>query len=192
MMSTFKLPRALLGALALSLLAACAAPPAPAQSAAAEPRLPHPGRDGVYKVEWPDLREGEDRFIGLTLGADIADVCRLPKTHFAFDAAEPLPQEHLELRAVVDCLLSSNLKDARIELIGRADPRGAQAYNQDLSLRRASRVKEILVKEGIPADRITTRATGAAEAVGTQPMYSYGYDRRVDVVLLGVAHAPAR
>ncbi|WP_437284497.1 OmpA family protein [Sorangium sp. So ce406] len=152
--------------------------------------MPNPGPDGVYKVEWPDLREGEDRFIGLTLGADIADVCRLPKTNFAFDSAEPLPQEHLELRAVVDCLLSSNLSKARIELVGRADPRGTQAYNQDLSLRRAQRVKEILVAEGIPADRVTVRATGAAEAVGTQPMYSYGYDRRVDVVLVGIIHSP--
>ncbi|WP_433926766.1 OmpA family protein [Sorangium cellulosum] len=189
-MSTFKLPRSLLGALAVSLLSACAAPPAPAQSAVAEPRMPNPGPDGVYKVEWPDLREGEDRFIGLTLGADIADVCRLPKANFAFDSAEPLPQEHLELRAVVDCLLSSNLRNARIELVGRADPRGTQAYNQDLSLRRAQRVKEILVAEGIPADRVTVRATGAAEAVGTQPMYSYGYDRRVDVVLVGIVHSP--
>ncbi|KYF55232.1 hypothetical protein BE08_21695 [Sorangium cellulosum] len=189
MSSTFNLPRSWLGALALSLLAACA-PPAPSQSRVAEPRMPSPGADGVYKVEWPDLREGEDRFIQLTLGADIADSCRLPKTHFAFDSAEPLPQEHRELRAVVDCLLSSGLKDARIELIGRADPRGAQAYNQDLSLRRAERVKEILVKEGIPAGRVTTRATGAAEAVGAQPMYSYGHDRRVDVVLVGVVHAP--
>ncbi|WP_437476805.1 OmpA family protein [Sorangium sp. So ce1014] len=189
MPSIINMPRVYLGALAISLLSACAAAPPPEQ-ARSEPRLPNPGSDGVYKVDWPDLREGEDRFIGLTLGADIADVCRLPKTNFAFDSAEPLAQEHLELRAVVDCLLTSNLKDARIELIGRADPRGAQAYNQDLSLRRATRVKEILVKEGISADRIAVRATGASEAVGTQPMYSYGYDRRVDVVLIGIAHSP--
>ncbi|WP_437661454.1 OmpA family protein [Sorangium sp. So ce1182] len=189
-MSMFKLPGFFLGALALSLVSACATAPAPEQARNAEPRMPNPGPDGVYKVEWPDLREGEDRFIGLTLGADIADVCRLPKTNFAFDSAEPLPQEQLELRAVVDCLLSSNLKDVKIELVGRADPRGKQAYNQDLSLRRATRVKELLVKEGISADRISTRATGASEAVGNQPMYSYGYDRRVDVVLVGVVHAP--
>ncbi|WP_437707840.1 OmpA family protein [Sorangium sp. So ce448] len=189
MLSMSNLPRLCLGALALSLFTACAAAPPP-QQARTEPRLPNPGPDGVYKVEWPDLREGEDRFIGLTLGADIADVCRLPKTSFAFDSSEPLPQEHVELRALVDCLLSSSLKGARIELVGRADPRGTPAYNQDLSLRRAARVKEILVEEGIPADRITTRATGAAGAVGAQPMYSYGYDRRVDVALIGVAHAP--
>ncbi|XXX72736.1 OmpA family protein [Sorangium sp. So ce134] len=189
MPSIVHLPRLCLGALAISLLSACAAAPPPEQ-ARAEPRLPSPGPDGVYKVEWPDMREGEDRFIRLTLGADIADVCRLPKANFAFDSAEPLPQDHLELRAIVDCLLTSNLKDARIELVGRADPRGTQAYNQDLSLRRATRVKEILMKEGIPADRISVRATGASEAVGNQPMYSYGYDRRVDVVLIGITHAP--
>ncbi|AUX44827.1 hypothetical protein SOCE26_062960 [Sorangium cellulosum] len=190
-MATFNLPRLSVGALALSLLCACASAPPP-EPARAEARLPNPGPDGVYKVEWPDLREGEVRYIGLTLGADIADVCRLPKTNFAFDSAEPLPQEHLELRAVVDCLLSSNLSNARIELVGRADPRGTEAYNQQLAQRRAERVKAILVKEGLPADRIATRSTGAAEAVGAQPMYSYGYDRRVDVVLLGVVHAPGR
>ncbi|AUX24296.1 hypothetical protein SOCEGT47_048330 [Sorangium cellulosum] len=191
MSSTFNLPRVSLGALLLSLLCACAAapPPEPTQP---EPRLPSPGEDGVYKVEWPEPGEAAVRYIRLTLGPDIAEVCRLPRTNFAFDSAEPLPQEHLELRAVVDCLLSSNLKDARIELIGRADPRGTAEYNQDLALRRAVRVKEILVKEGLPADRIAARSKGASEAVGHQPMYSYGYDRRVDVVLVGVAHAPGR
>ncbi len=192
MKSMLKLSRLSLGALALSLLSACAsAPPAP-QQARAEPRMPNPGPDGVYKVEWPDLREGEVRYIGLTLGADIADICRLPKTNFAFDSSEPLPQEHLELRAVADCLLSAPLQGAKIELVGRADPRGAAAYNQELAMRRAARVKEILVKEGLPADRVVTRSAGASEAVGNQPMYSYGFDRRVDVVLLGVVHAPRR
>jgi len=45
-------------------------------------------------------------------------------------------------------------------LEGHADPRGTVAYNQALSERRVSRVKNFLVEHGVPADDIETKALG--------------------------------
>ena len=74
-----------------------------------------------------------------------------------------------------------------------ADTTGADKYNAELGQKRAERVKAILVSEGVEAARISTASRGEAEAVGDQKAvsgYSQGYDRRVDVVLKGVVHAP--
>jgi len=153
--------------------------------------LPDPGPDGTYTVDWPGMGHGSARYIGITLGPDVSDRCYLPKTHFEFDSTEPLAQDKFTLQALADCLRPTLLTDdVMISLSGRADPRGTSEYNQALARRRAIRVKELLVGMGLPENGITTHSTGDLQAVGNQPMYSFGYDRRVDVVLVGLVHAP--
>ncbi|MFZ0818024.1 MAG: OmpA family protein [Candidatus Sulfotelmatobacter sp.] len=55
--------------------------------------------------------------------------------------------------------------DARLLLVGHADPRGRTKYDQQLSERRAVRVKSFLVEQGIPAANIDTQAFGALHAL---------------------------
>lgn len=50
--------------------------------------------------------------------------------------------------------------DARLLLTGHADPRGTVEYNQALTERRVNRAKQFLVEQGIPQDRLETRAVG--------------------------------
>lgn len=176
-------------ALAAGMAMGCAPVVGPTQSATAA-RLPDPGADGQYKVDFPDQGRGSARYIGIDIGPDVAESCRLPKTHFEFDSSEPLPEDRFQLKALADCLRPTLVDGVSISLYGRADPRGTAAYNQRLAERRAIRVKQLLVEMGIPEDRIVTRSTGDLNAVGNQPMYSYGFDRRVDVVLIGLVHAP--
>jgi peptidoglycan-associated lipoprotein len=128
----------------------------------------------------------------LTLGDDIAASCGNVNAHFAFDSAEPLPQDHLRIKDVVDCLNHPKVKDQDVLLVGRADARGTSKYNLALGQRRAERIKQILVDAGVEADRIRTISTGAYGALGDEREYSHGYDRRVDVALLGTVHAPRR
>jgi hypothetical protein len=49
---------------------------------------------------------------------------------------------------------------ARLMIVGHADVRGSRAYNQALSERRVSIVRDYLVSKGVPADKIQTRAIG--------------------------------
>jgi len=55
--------------------------------------------------------------------------------------------------------------EARLLLVGHADPRGPTEYDQKLSERRADRVKSFLVEKGIPAANIDTKAFGARHAL---------------------------
>ena len=49
---------------------------------------------------------------------------------------------------------------AHVVVVGHADVRGSGPYNEALSERRANRVKNYLVSQGIAADKIETRAEG--------------------------------
>jgi hypothetical protein len=49
---------------------------------------------------------------------------------------------------------------ARLMIVGHADVRGSRAYNQALSERRATLIRNYLVSKGVPADKIQTRAVG--------------------------------
>jgi hypothetical protein len=49
---------------------------------------------------------------------------------------------------------------ATLVVVGHADVRGSSPYNEALSQRRADRVKDYLVSQGISADKVQTRAEG--------------------------------
>ncbi|MFH2006548.1 MAG: OmpA family protein, partial [bacterium] len=47
-----------------------------------------------------------------------------------------------------------------IEIQGHTDERGSRRYNLDLSQRRANSVRNFLINQGVPADRLTARGYG--------------------------------
>jgi outer membrane protein OmpA-like peptidoglycan-associated protein len=191
-LSVTKLPE-LAGVLLLAAFTAACATPAPPIQAARGPELPDPGPSQEYKVKFPDLGRGKARYIALTLGGDVAGDCGSVKAHFEFDSDEPLPQDRAMLESAAECFNQPSIKDHQVLLVGGTDDRGSTAYNQMLGLRRAARVKDILTSAGVTATRIQVVSLGKSGAVGgDERRFSYGYDRRVDVGLLGVVHAPRR
>jgi len=92
----------------------------------------------------------------------------------------------------------------KLMVVGHADIRGPKKYNQTLSERRAEAAKDYLVSQGVPADKIETRAEGKdsqlteqqvmnLQAQDPQPQPAWmknkkkatwlAYNRRVDVIL---------
>ena len=102
-----------------------------------------------------------------------------------------MPQDQIALKTVAECLNRPELRDLDVEIVGRADSRGSSAYNVDLGRRRAEAIKSTLVAAGVDERRIVTSSEGKAGAVGNDVgAYSYGYDRRVDVMISSSAHQP--
>lgn len=67
-----------------------------------------------------------------------------------------------------------------LDLSGYADRQGEEKYNQQLSLQRANKVKEFLIRQGIDASRIATAAYGESQPLqATQTLQSDFFDRRV-------------
>jgi hypothetical protein len=104
--------------------------------------------------------------IDLRLEGGAGDLCHT-KPSFALDRAED--EDALRLAR---CLNSDEAKAATVVLIGR-EIRPA-SYDVDLGLRRAVRVKELLVARGVPEERIVATSTSEAATSGST---------RVDLVL---------
>jgi len=84
-------------------------------------------------------------------------------TLFDFDKAELRP----DARAALDDLAKKS-KDMNLEVeiaVGHTDRLGSTAYNQRLSERRAQAVKEYMVAQGVPANRIYSEGKGKSQPV---------------------------
>ena len=177
-------PRKLGAVLAVVALTACSrrgtkeAPP---------PELPSAGADDQYEVALPQPPEPESRELTLQLGADLAK-CDVDTPHFFFDTARLRPQDIPGLQRLAECLEAEPFADMDLRLVGRADPRGSKSYNEQLAQQRAEKVRDLLVEYGVSASRIEVSQTGEEKARGDEEAFSYGYDRRVDIVQLQAIH----
>ena len=73
--------------------------------------------------------------------------------------------------------------DAIVEIGGHTDSRGGDAYNMDLSQRRAETVINYLISKGVPADRLTAKGYGEAQPVASNDTDEGRFqNRRVELV----------
>jgi outer membrane protein OmpA-like peptidoglycan-associated protein len=80
--------------------------------------------------------------------------------------------------------LAASLPQAEVWVAGFADPRGSDAYNDELSLRRALNVAAVLTSAGVPRERIHIEAHGKSDAQEADgDIDTYALERRVTVRL---------
>ena len=80
--------------------------------------------------------------------------------------------------------LVASMPEARLQVEGFADPRGSDAYNDQLSLRRAESVAAVLACAGVPREHILIEAHGKSEAASADgDLDVYALERRVTVSL---------
>ncbi len=114
---------------------------------------------------------------------------------FAFDKATLKPTGVDRLNTFVGDLNQVNFND--IQVAGHTDPIGSEAYNLALSDRRANTVRDHLVGQGIPADKISAQGFGKsqlkvtpADCAGAKSREAliecYQPNRRVDVTVEGM------
>jgi outer membrane protein OmpA-like peptidoglycan-associated protein len=80
--------------------------------------------------------------------------------------------------------LAASMPQAQVSVAGFADPRGSDAYNQELSQRRALNVAAVLTSAGVPRERIHIEAHGRVEPQAADgDLDRYALERRVTVRL---------
>lgn len=83
------------------------------------------------------------------------------------------------IKEMVGVVLSHS--DLRIRIIGHTDSNGSNSYNIDLSERRANNVKRLLIKYGLPEDRIEIEYRGETDPAAPNSTYiGKKLNRRVD------------
>ena len=128
-----------------------------------------------------------------TVYAKTADGCPLPAAapqplqlqgvHFDFDKATLRPESLTVLDEDVAAL--SKWGDVKVEVAGHTDSKGSDAYNLNLSQRRAEAVRNYLIGKGIAAERLTAKGYGESQPVADNATdEGRAKNRRVELVPL--------
>lgn len=104
---------------------------------------------------------------------------------FDVNSANLKPAGQSELTA-----LANQLKDMseiqNIKIVGHTDSSGAEAYNQQLSERRAIAVKNFLLDQGIPAETMATLGMGESSPIASNASADgRAQNRRVEITIEG-------
>ncbi|MEO6299155.1 MAG: OmpA family protein [Paracoccaceae bacterium] len=101
---------------------------------------------------------------------------------FATGSAAVRPDLQGELRSIAANLIS--YPASTIQVIGHTDNVGAAAYNVDLSIGRATSVRDILVGAGVPAGRVAAFGQGEAQPVASNlTTAGRAQNRRVEIII---------
>lgn len=119
--------------------------------------------DGVLNSQdkCPDTPKGDPVDL---VGCTIKDEIKLPGVVFATNKAELLPESIPPLETAVATLKRN--PTLKIEVAGHTDSRGSDAYNQDLSARRAATVLAYLRDAGV-TNSLTSRGYGETRPIAS-------------------------
>jgi outer membrane protein OmpA-like peptidoglycan-associated protein len=106
---------------------------------------------------------------------EVERACAGVDPKFPFDSSH-VSTDNRSLLILSSCMKSGALAAKTLRLVGHADVRGSDAYNDRLAMQRAEAVKLFLMKTGIPSERLLTETRGRRDA---KVPPSDG-DRRVD------------
>lgn len=94
---------------------------------------------------------------------DLARALNLQIINFAVDKAI-IPEKNQEVLNKAAAVIKQ-MPEARLKIIGHTDATASDAYNQKLSERRATAVKDYLVSQGVDANRLITEGMGSKQPV---------------------------
>jgi len=105
---------------------------------------------------------------------------------FATDSTFVRSDLQRDLRAIAGNLQA--YPNSTIQIVGHTDNVGEAGYNQDLSLRRAEAVSDVLLDSGIPVSRIDAIGRGEDQPVASNlTPEGRAQNRRVEIVILPTA-----
>jgi OOP family OmpA-OmpF porin len=141
-------------------------PPPPAPTPPPPPPPPAPPADS----DNDGVTDDRDRCPGTPAGTLVdSDGCpqrgsiTLNGVTFELDSAQLTADSRPILAGIAVDL--KRLPRLRVEMQGHTDSSGSDAYNLSLSERRANSVREFLLAEGVPAERVTARGYGEGQPV---------------------------
>lgn len=101
---------------------------------------------------------------------------------FATDSAALRPDLTRDVQSVAASLVK--YPNSAIQVVGHTDNTGSEAYNIDLSQRRAASVANVLVNSGVPSSRIQTIGRGESQPIASNDTVSgRAQNRRVEIII---------
>ncbi len=120
-------------------------------------------------------RQGDDLLLNIPSGIN-----------FAYNSANVQPQFRATLDKVASVLADYN--QTYVDVYGHTDSSGSDAYNQDLSERRATSVADYLSSHSVQPARIATRGFGETQPIESNETESgRAANRRVEIKIVPVS-----
>jgi outer membrane protein OmpA-like peptidoglycan-associated protein len=121
-----------------------------------------------------EIAETHRNAMGLVMTLDSKSI------RFDFDKADIKPEYRDTLNRIAGILMT--LKGYSVAVYGYTDDIGTQAYNLQLSQRRAKAVRDVLVQAGIPATMLSTQGFGKSDPrVAGDSEQARAANRRVEI-----------
>ena len=120
-----------------------------------------------------EVERVRDDLLKLTLDSEVS---------FDFDSARVTPAFEPTLVKLADVLKKHDRN--RITIVGHTDSVGPEAYNEDLSLRRAEAVRAELISQGVPAEDLIALGKGESQPRATNETEAgRQLNRRVEILI---------
>jgi len=114
--------------------------------------------------------------------SDRGVVINLPDILFGFDRHNLSPAARRTVSEISTVL--TEVKGRSISVEGHTDSIGTVRYNKDLSQKRASRVREALVQQGVPSSQVSSIGYGEGAPIATNNTeMGRSRNRRVEIVI---------
>lgn len=103
--------------------------------------------------------------------------------YFDYDKFEVKEEYFSFLKSMIDVIAEHS--DLRIKITGHTDPDGSDAYNEELSKKRAQAIQDFFVKNGLSADKLVIDFKGEKELINhDQSENGKQLNRRVDFIFI--------
>lgn len=113
---------------------------------------------------------------------DLVRALNLQIINFATDSSE-IPAENQEILDLAATKLSA-LPEATLKIIGHTDNQASHEYNQQLSEKRATAVRDYLVSKGVPAERLSVQGASYDHPVASNATEQGRFqNRRIEFTL---------
>ncbi|MGB1238862.1 MAG: OmpA family protein [Pseudomonadales bacterium] len=124
-----------------------------------------------------EIQRIKDDTLRLVLNDDVS---------FDTNSAKVKPSFYPSLGKVAEVL--NKYQESRITIVGHTDSRGSEAYNQELSLKRAQAVQSYLVNSGVSTYRLMTDGRGElAPRASNETAAGRSQNRRVELLVQAVS-----
>jgi outer membrane protein OmpA-like peptidoglycan-associated protein len=152
-----------------------------------------PVRDDAYYFAWQEISGaiGKKKIKGVDFTSTWEGLKLIMyDVRFAADTAKILPEEKSRLDAIADALKTVG-PQARFVVSGHTADVGKPNGELSLSVERASKIADELVKRGIPKDKISSTGFGSTKPVATNDTEAgRSRNRRVEITI-NLAESPA-
>lgn len=142
------------------------------------------GCEEIFDTDHDGVDDRNDKCPGTPAGTSVDQLgCWLPEpVYFNYNRSEIRSEALPSLNKLI--MIMRNNPGLKIEIQGLASSDGSDVHNLKLSISRAEAVRELLIANGIAADRLTITGFGEKEADGEKADESIrSNDRRVQFIL---------